>query len=162
MSGLELIPGFLPWVKSREIGLGLSPTAPGQGLLHKPRSLWELSQEPRWIAAQEKAPCCLVVSTLVWGETEVSQMPSEEEMTYQADLPRCASVICRKQKRAREKVVCKLLAAKLSWDLMELLRLVNFCGGAGVPFSQVRPVLLCSHRQKAILRILSRVPSSLV
>lgn len=104
----------------------------------------------------------MVLSTLVWGEAEVSQMPSEKEMTYQADLPRGASVTCRKQKRAREKVVCKLLAAKLSWDLMELLRLVNFCGGAGVPFSQVRPVLFCPCRQKAILRILSRVPSPLV
>lgn len=42
-------------------------------------------------------------------------MPSEEEMTYQADLPRLVhpSITCRKQKRAREKTVCKLLVANL-------------------------------------------------
>lgn len=45
-----------------------------------------LSPEPG-DAAQGKTPRCVVRSRLVRGEAEVSQMPSEEEMTHRADLP---------------------------------------------------------------------------
>lgn len=71
------------------------------------------------------------------GEAEVSQTPSEEEMTHRADLP-CRGLRpslaenCRKRKGAREKTVCRGLVANLLFfqDLMDLSWPVSVLGGA--------------------------------